>query len=321
MKSVVCALPALVSAQSVNTGTQVPGQEFGEGFISGFFGDESTFADCLSDVASMSQEFSSVVVDLKARNFSGAVGEVVGMFGDVQISLVECKAVGAAAQDILVALKDVRSVKDLLHRMKINILHWDDKMLDELERAAKVCTFQAPNAAECGRLIGTGARQLVIGDDPVSMLGHPRNKLAFVQGLLTALIGDTVDIKACAQGVSGFEGQVKKTLSDIKAHDVGAAIDDMTNMVANVSVVIRDCKGAAQDLAPYLHILDDVHSNGDLYQKIKRHALDNDVEVLDRIEDMFSSCTFVRPNARTCGEDMGTIVRLFVIGSSADVVV
>lgn len=52
--------------------------------------------------------------------------------------------------------------------------------------------------------------------------------------------------------------------------------------------------------------------------KIKKNALDNDAEVLDRVGDMFSSCTFKKPSAEHCGDDMGTIVKLFAIGSGKD---
>merc|ERR1719277_2155 len=104
MKLFVHALPWFASTQEL-TEPQIPGQEFVTGLVTGFFGNKPEFQTCLHDVETIPGDFKTLVADLKARDFAGAVGEISQIFDAVKTSLLDCKVVGDIAKEIYDEIK------------------------------------------------------------------------------------------------------------------------------------------------------------------------------------------------------------------------
>jgi len=96
---------------------------------------------------------------------------------------------------------------------------------------------------------------------------------------------------------------------------VTRTVQDIDQLVHAFSASASDCKAAVSDLQPFLHILDGIHSPGDLYAKLKKNGLDNDEAILDSFEGATKFCTFAEPNGHKCGKSLGTPIRLILVGS------
>lgn len=310
-------MPLLTLAQNL----EIPVKDFAGGMAAGFFGESSGFEACMATGSDLEKDVGGLLSDLKHHKLGPAAEDLSAIFGDIKHSLDACKDAGHSLTEIADALKDIHSVQDMLFHIKADILQWDAVMLDELEHAAKVCSFKQPDAHECGRLIGKGSRQLIIGDSPKFILGEEKMNVKFLEGMLTALLGKTSDIKVCVGHTGDMAEHAKKVIVDLKARKLEKVFEDIAGLLTASKSAVVDCKEASKALEPFLHIMDGVTKKGDLYRKIKHNALNNDAEVLDQIQDMFSSCTFKKPNAEKCGGDIGTIERLFLIGNVTEVLV
>jgi len=256
------------------------------------------------------------VSDIKHRDVNATLTDISELLSDVSASLQTCKAASENLKPVVDAIKDIHSMQDAMAHMKKNILRWDAEMLSELEKAAQFCTFQSPNGHKCGQMIGKGTRQLIVGDSPeFAALGQMGGKKDFIKGFLQALSVNPEDVQECVVDESRVVGDAKKAITDLKNHNFEAFIADTGALLLHLKDSFGDCKTAIKDLDVYRHIMDDVHSKSDMYNKIKKNALDNDEKVMDLVGDMGSSCTFKKPSGLQCGSDLGTIVRLFLIGS------
>jgi len=260
----------------------------------------------------VTKDVGGLVSDLKKRKFGPAAGELSAVFGDIKHSLEECKSAGHDVTELTAALKDVHSVQDMLFHIKADILKWDRVMLDELGHAGQVCTFQSPDGHECGKTIGKGSRHLLIGDSPKSILGDEKINTSFLHGMLTALLGENTEVKHCVGDLGVTAGHAKDAIGHLKKRELEKVFKDFGGLMDSTKIALADCKAVKNALEPFLHITT---------KQMRKNALDNDKQVLDEVQNMFSSCTYVKPNGEKCGADIGTIVRLFLVGSTSDVIV
>lgn len=290
----------------------IPGKAFAGGIASGFFGEHSGFNTCLVSGMSLGSDLGKLVSHIKQRDLNKTLSDIEHIFNDVKSALKDCKGAVSNLAPIIDAYKHVRSVQDLLHKMKANVLQWDEVMLGELEQAAQFCTFQAPSANKCGAVIGKGLRQLVIGDNPQLELEAPK-KAEFMKGLVKGLLGDSTDIKDCTDDGTVVLTAAFSMIKDIKQRKLEEFVKDAATLMQTLKPFLLSCKDAKDDFKPFLDIMKDVKTKADLYNKIKRNALDNDEQVLDEVGNMLYSCTYKRPDGGKCGHSLGRVMRLFMI--------
>jgi len=262
----------------------------------------------------------SLMGDLKAHRFNESVSDIEALIQDVGAELPACQGASKDLLPILEAFKDVKSIHDLMEKLKNNFLSHDRNILNILEDEIEVCTFGAPDAHKCGEDLGKQVRSLVIGDQKSLMLPGPPSKI-FMKGFVEGFLGKAEHIKACIDHVADTSKTLAKMISDIKSHQFNSTISDIQELVSEVAEDLSSCKGAGQDLAPLLTAFKDVHSIKDLTNKLKDNFLAHDKEMIDILEDMIQVCTFGAPDAHKCGEDLGRETRSLVIGDQFAVLV
>jgi hypothetical protein len=298
----------------------IPGQIFMEGFIAGFIGEAEHIKKCVSASEACLSDAGSMFSDLKAHKFTEAVNDLQALIGDVGTVLPTCKDAGKDLQPILDAFKGVKSIKDLMAKLKNNFLAHDRDILNLLEDELQVCTFGAPDAHKCGLDLGKQIRSVVIGDQFSSPQLGDHGKI-FMEGFLEGFIGEAKHIKACVGQSEACLSDAGSMISDLKARKITEAVNDLQALVGDIGSVLPTCKDAVKDLAPLLTAFKDVHGIKDLMNKLKNNFLAHDKEMIDILEDAIEVCTFGAPDAHKCGEDFGREARSLVIGDQLAVLV
>jgi hypothetical protein len=290
------------------------------GLLKGLLADSTNFKNCAGDLGTIRAAVKSVFADIKTRK----IGEV---FEDISKILIAMKPAmetcGQAAGDLKVFMKIMEGVKtpgDLSRKLKKNLLDNDEKILGELEKMGKVCTFAEPDGFKCGENLGKIIRQVVVGANHMELELAVQNG-NIVSGLLKGLLGDSKDFKACAGSIGDVTNVTKTLVTDIRQRHVKHALHDVSDLLMALKPAFEKCGRAAGDFKVFLKLFEGVKTPADLYQKIRRNLLDNDEKMLDELAEMGKVCTFAAPSAYKCGLNMGMIVRQIVVGVEAAVLV
>jgi hypothetical protein len=217
-------------------------------------------------------------------------------------------------------LDGVQSPADLYAKLKKNGLDNDEAILDSFEGAAKFCTFAEPSGHKCGKSLGTPIRFILVGSQTVAVQGPTLGVSgpgAFFSGLAEGLLGDGKDIQACGADLGSVATAGGHLLEDLHNKNINGTVADIQNLLLAFQGSISDCKSAAGDLKPFLHILDGVHSPADLAQKIKHNILAGDESIIDSFEGAGKYCTFRAPNGHKCGKSLGRPLRIILLGPDA----
>lgn len=140
---------------------------------------------------------------------------------------------------------------------------------------------------------------------------------AFVSGFAEGLLGDSTEVQACGHDLHGVAGAGMHLVEDLAKRNVTKIVGDIESLLRAFQGSMHDCKAAAGELKPFLHIMDGVHNPGDLYHKLKENFLHNDEDVIDAFEGAGKYCTFAEPNGHKCGLSLGRPIRIILIGEPA----
>jgi C1A family cysteine protease len=308
------------ASQSQNEPVDANGHIFLEGFLEGFIGEATHIKKCIVQSEQLAKDAAGLLADLKAHKFNNTIHDIEALVQDVGSELPSCKGAGEDLKPIFEAFKGVRSIKELVQKLKSNFLAHDREFLDILEDEVQVCTFGAPDAHKCGEDLGKQVRSLMVGDQFSSPMVTGHGKV-FMAGFLEGFLGKAEHIKACIADSEKTEQAVVKFIADLKAHKFNQTIADVQAVISDVTEDLSACKDAGKDLTPILTAFKDVHSIKDLVKKIKENFLAHDKEFLDILDDMIEVCTFGAPDAHKCGEDLGKQARSLVIGDQFAIVV
>jgi len=306
MKSIVFACASVAYA--------VPGGEFLGGFAGGFLGDSSHIQACAGDGGQATKHMMKFVGDWKSKNINKTADDLQAIITDVQHMFLDCSQAGKDFAPIVQAYSDCRSAKDVLAKLKHNLLDNDESILEELSKAAKHCSFRDPDGHKCGHALGETTRHFVIGESQqLSLQLHPN---AFFVGFARGLLGG--DGKACAACATDL-GKVTKTgmhvVSDVMQRNVSRAVHDVQKLLGRFQQSTKDCKGAVAELKPFTEIMKGVRSPLDLMNKLKKNFLDSDEAILDDFSDVGKYCTFRAPDGGKCGEALAVPIRLVLLGT------
>merc|ERR1711862_291016 len=79
------------------------------------------------------------------------------------------------------------------------------------------------------------------------------------------------------------------------------------------------CRAAVGELKPFLNIFKDGPSG--VYKNLKKNILDGDDLMVEYMEDVSKYCTFRRADAGKCGNALGSIVRVTLVGVESEILV
>jgi len=209
----------------------------------------------------------------------------------------------------------VRSPGDLYQKIKRNALDGDENIVDAFEGAGKYCTFRHPDGHKCGKSLGHPVRVLLLGEDKsLATELRVQGSGAFFEGFAEGLIGDADGVKHCSKDLSTVGQAGMSLVNHALNHNVNKTVVDLQRVILAFQSSIADCKSAASELKPFLSVMHGVRSPGDLYQKIKRNALDGDENIVDAFEGAGKYCTFRHPDGHKCGKSLGHPVRVLLLG-------
>jgi len=305
-------IPQTVAVEEPTLAVSGPGAFF-SGLAEGLLGDGKDVQACGADLGSVATAGGHLLEDLHNKNINGTVADIQNLLLAFQGSISDCKSAAGDLKPFLHILDGVHSPADLAQKIKHNILAGDESIIDSFEGAGKYCTFRAPNGHKCGKSLGRPLRIILLGPDALQLsVGGPGN---FFAGFAEGLIGDAADVQHCGKDLSDVTAAGAHLIADLGKFNVTRTVQDIDQLVHAFSASASDCKAAVGDLQPFLHILDGVHSPGDLYAKLKKNGLDNDEAILDSFEGAAKFCTFAEPNGHKCGKSLGTPIRLILVGS------
>lgn len=289
MKYLVATVVVVVVAEFQNPSDI----EFLDGFHLGFFGNNSRLNICRSDGAAVSKGAGNLLTDIKARDFTQFPMDLQAIFSD-------CKTDPKDLRPMLDAYKDSHDV------MKA-------RRLDELIQAVDFCASRNMDSHQCGRLIGEGSRQLVLGDEAMRFFAEVDEK-SFLGAFSTALFGKKAGY--CARYATQCLAAAKNLIFSFISHGVIKTLKNTVVVMQTCAPAILDCNVAKKDLTPYFEISNDVKTRGDMLAMVLANYMTNMRAVHGNFKNATQSCTFNKPDGALCGTCIGTLIRVALIGQA-----